>query len=797
MRVLRPWAKYDLRRTHKLSALGARAKMAKRKLIFHIGHHKTGSTSIQNAFATGLVRLGDGKIIYPAELNHNYLRPHFNTYLRDGKIIDGRPGRPGLHQIAADLQQQDFDFVVLSGEEFEGIAPRAFQKVLRDLLLSHVNDHAVICYVRPHAGRILSSYAERVKLGIYADTPDAFHSMTAQDSRFSYTKRMTAWRDTFGQRMIIRPMERSQMAEGSLLHDFVQAAFGPDMRVEIDEGQSANESLCLEDLVLLKVIQQQWQHRGRPVRHALGWDLAMALSGQARPDGAGTRLRLHRKLAEDIRAIYLNDARSMDAEFFGGSPVFTDDLDRAVDEAADIAQSFEPSDHFSPDALRGFESMARTIDRMLDNYEGNWVAFLHGLRVGEVHARAPKAQVVQHDQLPQKRLKIPISRKVSLKLLDTPEQLDQAARRLGNVLMKVPRQKITLTPAKLIETMDRADISTELKTEIEEFLALLFFSRNAPLFRGPMRRVPLSAIRLLSRDVAATLDRLSAAGGHVPALTQAGIDYLRGHLIEAYEGFERARLSLIGGGVLRHHNRGLLSLRPLSTFSDWAKSGGPPDLPPISYESDRRFADDLPIVVIGVDGGYYSRYAARIAETAGGLANVHFHIANPGDAEILDGRHLRHSYENAPDANNAYYATMRFLRMPQFLAHYDRPLMAGDADAFFTGSPRPAFDLLGKNDIALTSSNTPDGRRAYLSALPWRKIMAGIFLARPEDGAVDFLRIFSSLYAGVMRENGGVAWWVDQALLCATADLCELEKRPVRIRKDWLFPLSGLKQDKL
>ncbi|GEM_PF-5471707 len=27
----------------------------RRKLLFHIGHHKTGSTTIQNAFATGRV----------------------------------------------------------------------------------------------------------------------------------------------------------------------------------------------------------------------------------------------------------------------------------------------------------------------------------------------------------------------------------------------------------------------------------------------------------------------------------------------------------------------------------------------------------------------------------------------------------------------------------------------------------------------------------------------------------------------------------------------------------------------
>ncbi|MFZ0097191.1 MAG: hypothetical protein WAK98_01800, partial [Gemmobacter sp.] len=58
----------------------------RRKLLFHIGHHKTGSTSIQYALATGKVKLDGGTILYPGKLTHNYLRRHFDTYVREGIV---------------------------------------------------------------------------------------------------------------------------------------------------------------------------------------------------------------------------------------------------------------------------------------------------------------------------------------------------------------------------------------------------------------------------------------------------------------------------------------------------------------------------------------------------------------------------------------------------------------------------------------------------------------------------------------------------------------------------------------
>lgn len=45
-----------------------------RRLVIHIGDHKTGSTSVQYAFAQKAVTLEGQTVFYPTKLSHNYLR---------------------------------------------------------------------------------------------------------------------------------------------------------------------------------------------------------------------------------------------------------------------------------------------------------------------------------------------------------------------------------------------------------------------------------------------------------------------------------------------------------------------------------------------------------------------------------------------------------------------------------------------------------------------------------------------------------------------------------------------------
>lgn len=347
-----------------------------RKLIFHIGHHKTGTTSIQNAFARKEIVLEEGNILYPARTSHNYLPAHVEAYAHDGTVLPGTPARPGLQAIAERLQTEPFDFAVISGEQFEGVVPRDVHKALHDHWLEHVTDYSVICYLRPHAARIMSSFAELVKLGNFSGTPEEFFDKTLANQRFFFFPKLSGWDDQFEGHFKLRPMIRSELVGGSLLQDFVETAFGPDARVRIDAQSAANESLCLEDLLVLKLVQRCLKPRDRKLRAAMGWEMAMAFAAKAREGGTGTKVLIHKALAERIRTTYLDDAQAIETRFFGGKPLLRTELDRAVDEALPEAQSFEPADHFSPDALRGFSLLGEQINRLLDHDSGSWSEFL-------------------------------------------------------------------------------------------------------------------------------------------------------------------------------------------------------------------------------------------------------------------------------------------------------------------------------------------------------------------------------------------------------------------------------------
>lgn len=345
-----------------------------RKLIFHIGHHKTGSTTIQNALATGSIEVNGQKPLYPARMAHNYLPRHFNAYAKEKKTLNGSAGNPSLEDISRLLKNEDYRYAVISGENFEGAKADVVKKGMLKFMLPHVDEHTVICYVRPHAARVLSSFAEQSKIGIFSGSIAEFHHRSSKKSRFKYVDVLAQWIAEFGDRFIARPMVRDVLCNGSLLDDFTSYAF-PEAEVHVQEIQAANESLSLEDLVFLRCIQGHLGTRVRGIRHNLGWLLGLTLTAK-KVGGTSTKLALDRGLAEEIRKHYLADARELDRTIFASSPVMECELDQAVDTALPAPQSMEPSDYFSAETLRHFGVVADMLNAMLDNKGEPWLDYL-------------------------------------------------------------------------------------------------------------------------------------------------------------------------------------------------------------------------------------------------------------------------------------------------------------------------------------------------------------------------------------------------------------------------------------
>jgi len=360
----------------------------RKRLVFHIGDHKTGSTSVQTAFASASIRVKGQTPFFPTKLSHNWLREHCQAYAALNKPKAKAKAINTFKNLGASIRESEAEFCLISGESLEGI-PAAVMKEIIDRFFAHAADEIrVIAYVRPHAGRFTSGFTERVKTGLpnaLKRNLDSFFTFAYSNGAFLYAPRFQAWRDQFGTDFILRPMVRDQLYKESVVEDFILHAF--DTRnFDILGKADANESLCLEDLMRLKVLQLRIFKTSTPqLRHAVGWEFARLIARMPPPE-TRTKLRLHKSLAKQVHSAYLEDARTMDREFFDGQPLLESDLERAVKTAPAEALSMEPADHLSATDMRSLEVMASMIDGLLRNKDVSWVPFLRANRIRDIKA---------------------------------------------------------------------------------------------------------------------------------------------------------------------------------------------------------------------------------------------------------------------------------------------------------------------------------------------------------------------------------------------------------------------------
>ncbi|WP_369928583.1 hypothetical protein [Leisingera sp. XS_AS12] len=373
----------------------------RKTLIFHIGDHKTGSTSIQLAFAKRLVTIQGHSVFYPAKLARNALGDQCLAYGKAQTPETRQATAKPIAKLAELIRDSKADFTLISAEAFEKVPAALLREVIDTFFAGTADDIRIFGYVRPHAARLTSSFSERTKAGVPKTLRmnlDDFTKLRQKKREFIYLPRFTAWQEQFGDAFTLRPMIRSQLHKGDVVSDFVHHAFG-GLPFTITGDNAANESLCLEDLMRLKVLQSHLKvlpsrpKASHDLRLKIGWEFSR-LTGQLPPPPQRTKLQLHKSLAEDIRDTYLDDAKAMDREFFGGEPLLENELHAAVEKALDTPQSVEPADYLSASELRSLELMSGMIAGMLEEPTVNWPAFFHAKRVRDVE-QARKAQKKQ------------------------------------------------------------------------------------------------------------------------------------------------------------------------------------------------------------------------------------------------------------------------------------------------------------------------------------------------------------------------------------------------------------------
>ncbi|MFD0981237.1 hypothetical protein [Tropicimonas aquimaris] len=345
---------------------------------------------------------------------------------------------------------------------------------------------------------------------------------------------------------------------------------------------------------------------------------------------------------------------------------------------------------------------------------------------------------------------------------DTPARIDRIHRRLERKLKAYPRHRPRLRPKVLLEIMESQELSPGLRDVLDRFLVSLVF-RNAPeIFDEP----ELNALRL--RALAADGDDarsqdpvgayLNSRPEEIRTLYLGSLHYAMRNVREAYDAFDRSRRAQLAIGRFPHMHTGLAMARTLDELVRLGTATDAPVRAPVTFDSDRSFAEDKPLFLVGVDQKYFDLFSEGLIASADGRVNLHFHIANPTDGPRPTAGNIRYSFETAPH-DTAYYASMRFLRMPEILRHHGAPrITAIDADKVFTTDPAEYNAYFEGKDMGLTVFYE------YPSQLFWNHCNAQVVTMCDTPAAEGFMAVFSRLFDELFVPQGQ-NWWIDQALL--------------------------------
>ncbi|WP_353351244.1 hypothetical protein [Aquicoccus sp. SU-CL01552] len=337
------------------------------ELVIHLGDTKTGSTSIQKALVRGQVKTPGISILYPTRSNHIALAKTLTLRRRLGQR-EARFGR--LHEA---FVQSDADYGIVSAEHFQMVDPLVLQQAIGEYWPDLQDQLRLISYVRPHAGKFLSAFSERIKLGADLDSLEQLFDIMTQSGVLDYTPRFQAWRDTFGDRFTLRAFIRDRMYNSDVVQDFFHTVLNSE-RFEIADAAPANPSLTVSQLALLRRVQTWAVAMAKGPKGPLFRD-AQGVFGRILADhlvqsGIGTdgaKLRMPASLATRFQERFAADAEALDVAFFEGFP-FSDALEQSAAVVTAAPQSLRAEDHFDARMIEEVLVFARPLaERMAGN----------------------------------------------------------------------------------------------------------------------------------------------------------------------------------------------------------------------------------------------------------------------------------------------------------------------------------------------------------------------------------------------------------------------------------------------
>lgn len=209
-------------------------------LTLHIGHMKTGTTSIQATFRDNAAILAEHGLYYYSKTrtNHPLARPF-------SKRTAGRAETKFLKEFRAEAKASRLSQALVSSETFQRLGPEEIAACVKAFGAS-ARRVQVLLYVREPVALAVSAAHQGVRSG----RPLA--DIIAQPRVLNLTEIITRWRDAVGpDNLIVRPFDRAAMAGGDVIDD-VLTVLGCAQAAPRLTRNAANEGLSVLGIHLLE-----------------------------------------------------------------------------------------------------------------------------------------------------------------------------------------------------------------------------------------------------------------------------------------------------------------------------------------------------------------------------------------------------------------------------------------------------------------------------------------------------------------------------------------------------------------
>jgi hypothetical protein len=203
----------------------------RRRLLLHVGMHKTGSTSIQRFLFANRARLHDRGVLYP---DGPFVEPGHAAHHALAWRILGRPGFTDLShwRAAVEFIRSDASrVVVLSSEDFSLLDTdqiKALAEFLEDF------DVRVVQVIRNAWGYLTSNYKSNIGRTSMTDSFRTF--MLREAPHLEYARRADAWAAAFGDGSVSMPILDKLAEHGGVVRYFTDL-IAPGLYEELAAGE--------------------------------------------------------------------------------------------------------------------------------------------------------------------------------------------------------------------------------------------------------------------------------------------------------------------------------------------------------------------------------------------------------------------------------------------------------------------------------------------------------------------------------------------------------------------------------